>query len=116
MESNNQTNPEEKVILNEGEIPLNDKPIEELTLDEIIKLRRMLFRKHLSYETKKDHIKQLFSALNFKPKPTSFQEAFEFTEEKKQATLNVDLYYHNLKSFMKTYEQEKLKHHHIIRK
>ena len=31
MESINQTNQEEKVILNEGEIPLNDKPIEELT-------------------------------------------------------------------------------------
>ena len=40
----------------------------------------------------------------------------EYTEEKKNGTLYPDNEHHYKKSFLKTYEQEKLKHKIVIRK
>jgi hypothetical protein len=107
---------EEHELQRQKFIELNSKPIEELTLDEIIKLRRLLFRKNIPSESKKDHVKQIFSTLNFKTNTSTYQDDFYFSEEKKESTLHPDLYYHYLKSFMKSYEEEKMKHKNLIRK
>ena len=107
---------EEHELQRQKFIELNSKPIEDLTLDEIIKLRRLLFRKNIPAESKKDHVKQIFSTLNFKTNASTYQDDFFYSEEKKESTLHPDLYYHHLKSFMKSYEQEKMKHKTITRK
>ena len=54
--------------------------------------------------------------LNFKQKPTSYTETYNFTDEKRDETNNPDTLHHYKKSFMKTYEESKLKHLIIIRK
>ena len=54
----------------------------------------MLRQNQKPLESQQDHIKQIFDALNFKLKPTSFTESMEYTEEKKDATLHPDLEHH----------------------
>lgn len=63
-----------------------------------------------------DHIKQIDSTLNFPLRPTSYTEDYEYTEKKSQMTLHPDDLHHYKKSFMKTYEEFKLKHGNVIRK
>lgn len=93
-----------------------NKYIAKIKEEEEDRIKRKKFKKPLPLESKKDHIKQIFSTLNFKPKPTSYTEDYEYSDEKKHDTLNPDLLHHYKKSFMKTYEQEKMKHKIIIRK
>ena len=71
---------------------------------------------YLKRQNKLDHIKKIDLALNFKQKPTNYTEAFDYTAEKKFETENPDTLHHYKKSFMKTYEESKLQHLHIIRK
>ena len=72
--------------------------------------------KYLKRQNKTDHIKKIDRALNFKAKPSSYTETYEFGEEKRNETNNPDTLHHYKKSFMKTYEESKLKHLIIIRK
>lgn len=71
---------------------------------------------YLRRQNKTDHIKKIDMALNFKPKPTAYTETYNFTDEKRDETNNPDTLHHYKKSFMKTYEESKLKHLIIIRK
>ena len=59
---------------------------------------------YLKRQNKVDHIKKIDL------------EAFDYTAEKKYETENPDTLHHYKKSFMKTYEESKLQHLHIIRK
>lgn len=71
---------------------------------------------YLRRQNKTDHIKKIDMTLNFKQKPTSYTETYNFTDEKRDETNNPDTLHHYKKSFMKTYEESKLKHLIIIRK
>lgn len=71
------------------------------------------FQKNIN---KKDHVKKLFNTLNFPTKPTSYRETFEYNYDKKRATLDHDFESHYKKSFMKTYEENKIMHKIILRK
>lgn len=76
-------------------------------------------RKEIEFQkkiNKKDHIKGIFSALNFPVKPTNYKEAFEYSYDKKKNTIDHDFDNHYKKSFMKTYEENKLMHKNILRK
>lgn len=72
--------------------------------------------KYLNQQNRKDHIKGIDSTLNFKSRPTQFTESFKFTKGKENETNNPDSLHHYKKSFMKTYEESKLKHLIILRK
>lgn len=65
---------------------------------------------------KRDHIKEIFSTLNFNRKPTLYSESYEYTTEKKNDTIDQKHEYHYQKSFMKTYEENKHMHKIILRK
>lgn len=71
---------------------------------------------YLNAQNKVDHIKKIDLALNFKMKPSTFTDSYNFTDEKKHDTDNPDTLHHYKKSFMKTYEESKLKHLIILRK
>lgn len=71
------------------------------------------FQKNIN---KKDHVKKLFATLNFPAKATSYRETFEYNYDKKRATLDHDFETHYKKSFMKTYEENKIMHKIILRK
>lgn len=63
-----------------------------------------------------DHIKQIDSTLNFKMKPTTYTESYEYTDKKKEATLHPDDEYHFKKNWYKEYDECKLRHSNVIRK
>ena len=65
---------------------------------------------------KRDHVKSIFSTLNFARKPTSYTETFDYTTDKKKSTLDHNAEYHYKKSFMKTYEENRIMHKIILRK
>jgi hypothetical protein len=65
---------------------------------------------------KTDHIKKIFSTLNFKTKASTYDNAFDFDNEKKKETLDRDFTNHYKKSEMKTYEENLIRHKIIIRK
>ena len=73
-------------------------------------------RDYLNLQNKADHIKKIDLALNFKSKPTTFQDSYRFTDKKKYCTDHPDDEYHYKKSFMKTYTEFKIKQGHIMRK
>ena len=95
---------------------LRSKKMEDLTFDEMGRYRRLLFRKNPESETLKDHVDILFNSTNFTKKPSTFTESFYFSEEKKYGTNNPDLEHHFRKSFMLTFDVEKMKQKYIIRK
>ena len=95
---------------------LRSKKVEDLTFEELGRLRRLLFRKNPESETLKDHIDVLFNSTNFAKKPSTFTESFYFSEEKNNDTNNPDLEHHFRKSFMLTFDVEKMKQKYIIRK
>ena len=95
---------------------LRSKKMEDLTYDEMGRYRRLLFRKNPESETLKDHVDVLFNSTNFTKKPSTFTESFYFSEEKKYDTNNPDLEHHFRKSFMLTFDVEKMKQKYIIRK
>jgi hypothetical protein len=103
---------EDKRILKMLEV----KKMDELSLDEIRILRRLLFRKNLKLDSLKDHVKEIFSALQFPAPNSSYTDDYQYTEDKSYNTLHPDDVYHYKKSFMKTFEQEKMKHKIVIRK
>lgn len=55
---------------------IHNKMIAKLKEEEEERLKRQKFKKPLPLESKKDHIKLIFSTLNFKPKPTCYTEDF----------------------------------------
>lgn len=65
---------------------------------------------------KRDHIKGIFSTLNFGRKPTSYTDSYEYTTQKKKSTIDHEFDNHYQKSFMKTYEENKIAHQIILRK
>ena len=73
-------------------------------------------RDYLNLQNKADHIKKIDLALNFEVKPTTYTEAFEFTDKKKYRTNHPDDEYHFKKSFIKTYTDFKIRQGHIMRK
>ena len=73
-------------------------------------------REYLNLQNKTDHIKKIDSALNFAPQPTTFTDSYKFTDKKKYATDHPDDLHHYKKSFMKTYQEFKIKQGHIMRK
>ena len=95
---------------------LRSKKVEDLTYEELGRLRRLLFRKNPESETVKDHVDVLFNSTNFAKKPSTFTESFYFSEEKNNDTNNPDLEHHFRKSFMLTFDVEKMKQKYIIRK
>ena len=95
---------------------LRTKNIKDLTYDEMGRYRRLLFRRNPESETLKDHVDVLFSSTNFTMKPSTFTETFFFSDKKKYETDHQDTEYHFRKSFMMTFECEKMKQKFIIRK
>ena len=95
---------------------LRTKNIKDLTYDEMGRYRRLLFRRNPESETLKDHVDVLFSSTNFTMKPSTFTETFFFNDKKKYETDHQDTEYHFRKSFMMTFECEKMKQKFIIRK
>ena len=95
---------------------LRSKNMDDLTYDEMGRYRRLLFRKNPESETLKDHVDVLFNSTNFTKKPSTFTESFYFSEEKNNDTNNPDLEHHFRKSFMLTFDVEKMKQKYIIRK
>ena len=95
---------------------LRKKPISELTFEEMGRIRRLLFRENLKSEMLKDHVDILFNSTNFESKPSTFTETFFYSEQKKYDTINPDLEHHLRKSFMLTFDVEKMKQKYIIRK
>ncbi len=95
---------------------LHKKNINELSYEEMGRIRRLLFRKNLPSETLKDHVDVLFSATNFEQKPSTFTESFYFSDDKKYGTLHPDMEHHFKKNFMLTFAVEKDKQKYIIRK
>ena len=95
---------------------LRAKNIKDLTYDEMGRYRRLLFRRNPESETLKDHVDVLFSSTNFTMKPSTFTETFFFNDKKKYETDHQDTEYHFRKSFMMTFECEKMKQKFIIRK
>lgn len=70
----------------------------------------------LTKVNKADHVKKIFSTLNFRNKPTSYNESYLYTAEKKQDTIDHQFNNHIMKNPMKTYEENKIMHQIIIRK
>jgi uncharacterized protein YqfB (UPF0267 family) len=103
---------EDKRILKMLEV----KTIDELSLDEMRILRRLKFRKNLQLDSLKDHVKEIFNALQFPAPNSSYTDDYQYTDDKSYNTLHPDDEYHYKKSFMKTFEQEKMKHKIVIRK
>ena len=95
---------------------LRAKNINELTYEEMGRYRRLLFRKNPESETLKDHVDVLFNSTHFTAKPSTFTESFYFSDEKNNDTNNPDLEHHFRKSFMLTFDVEKMKQKYIIRK
>ena len=95
---------------------LRSKNIIDLTDDEMGRYRRLLFRKNPESETLKDHVDVLFNSTHFTSKPSTFTETFYFSDEKNHNTNNPDLEHHFRKSFMLTFDVEKMKQKYIIRK
>ena len=95
---------------------LRSKNIDDLTYEEMGRYRRLLFRKNPESETLKDHVDVLFNSTNFTKKPSTFTESFYFSDEKNNDTNNPDLEHHFRKSFMLTFDVEKMKQKYIIRK
>lgn len=95
---------------------LRSKNMDDLTYEEMGRYRRLLFRKNPESETLKDHVDVLFNSTNFTKKPSTFTESFYFSEEKNNDTNNPDLEHHFRKSFMLTFDVEKMKQKYIIRK
>ena len=95
---------------------LRAKSIKDLTYEEMGRYRRLLFRRNPESETLKDHVDVLFNATNFSMKPSTFTESYFFSDKKKFCTDHQDMEYHFRKSFMMTFECEKMKQKFIIRK
>ena len=95
---------------------LRSKDIKDLTIDEMGRYRRLLFRTNPESETLKDHVDILFNSTNFTQKPSTFTESFYFSEEKKNDTNNLDFQHHFRKNFMMTFATEKMKQKYIVRK
>ena len=95
---------------------LRKKPISDLTFEEMGRIRRLLFRENLKSEMLKDHVAILFNSTNFESKPSTFTETFFYSDQKKNDTINTDLEHHLRKSFMLTFDVEKMKQKYIIRK
>ena len=95
---------------------LRSNDIKDLTYDEMGRYRRLLFRKNPESETLKDHVDVLFNSTHFTMKPSTFTESFYFSDEKNNDTNNPDLEHHFRKSFMLTFDVEKMKQKYIIRK
>ena len=109
--------PEEIIELEKEELEeLRKKPITDLTFEEMGRMRRLLFRKNIRSEMLKDHVDVLFNSTNFESKPSTFSEAFFYSDQKKNDTINTDLDHHFRKSFMLTFDVEKMKQKYIIRK
>ena len=109
--------PAEILELEKAELEeLRRKPINELTYEEMGRKRRLLFRKNMKTEILKDHVDVIFNSTNFEFKPSTFTDAFFYSDEKKQDTINTDLEHHLRKSFMLTFDVEKMKQKYIIRK
>ena len=87
-----------------------------LKMLEVKKMDELLFRKNLKLDSLKDHVKEIFSALQFPAPNSSYTDDYQYTEDKSYNTLHPDDVYHYKKSFMKTFEQEKMKHKIVIRK
>ena len=95
---------------------LRSKDMKDLTIDEMGRYRRLLFRKNPESETLKDHVDVLFNSTHFANKPSTFTESFYFSDEKNHDTNFPDLEHHFRKSFMLTFDVEKMKQKYIIRK
>ncbi len=95
---------------------LRSKKMKDLTYDEIGRYRRLLFRRNPEPETLKDHVDVLFNSTHFTMKPSTFTESFYFSDEKNNDTNNLDFEHHFRKSFMTTFDVEKVKQKYIIRK
>ena len=95
---------------------LRSKDMKDLTIDEMGRYRRLLFRTNPESETLKDHVDVLFNSTNFTQKPSTFTESFYFSEEKKNDTNNLDFQHHFRKNFMMTFATEKMKQKYIVRK
>ena len=109
--------PSEISILEKEELKiLRGKSIKDLTYEEMGRYRRLLFRKHPESESLKDHVDILFNSTNFSMKPSTFTESFYFSDKKKYWTDNQDTEHHFRKSFMMTFDCEKMKQKYIIRK
>ena len=65
---------------------------------------------------KKDHIKKLFSTLNFPQRDSCYNDDYNYNSDKKTTTIDHDFGNHYKKSFMKTYEENKIMHSIILRK
>ena len=113
----NGKSPDEITDLEKEELEnLRSKDIKDLTYDEMGRYRRLLFRKNPESETLKDHVDVLFNSTHFTMKPSTFTESFYFSDEKNNDTNNPDLEHHFRKSFMLTFDVEKMKQKYIIRK
>ena len=109
--------PAEILELEKAELEeLRKKPLSELTYEEMGRKRRLLFRKNIKSEMLKDHVDVIFNSTNFEFKPSTFTEAFFYSDEKSHDTINTDLEHHLRKSFMLTFDIEKMKQKYIIRK
>ena len=95
---------------------LRSKPMKDLTLEEIGRLRRLLFRKNIENESSKDHVNIIFNSIKFPITPSTFSEAYYFTDKKKNDTDNINLEYHFKKNFLLSFNVEKMKNKHILRK
>jgi len=76
---------------------------------------------------KNDHIKKMFATLNFKTQGSTYGNFYgkqnnffkflvDFDKNKEKTTNEVDRALHFKKTFIKTYEEAKIKHKIIIRK
>lgn len=65
---------------------------------------------------KNDHVKSIEKTLNFKQRPTNYQDDFRYTEERKKLTNNPDSEHHSKYSFMKEYTDCKIRDGIIFRK
>ena len=109
--------PSEIMRLEKDELTrLRGKSIKDLTYEEMGRYRRLLFRKNPESESLKDHVDILFNSTNFSMKPSTFTESFYFSDKKKYWTDNQDTEHHFRKSFMMTFDCEKMKQKYIIRK
>ncbi len=112
---NKQFNTESKFLNKEIESINKDKDTKENYYKDVLQQSKIEVNQQKSIQ-KKDHIKKIFSTLNFPLKPTSYNETFEYSTEKKTNTIDHSFDNHYKKSFMKTYEENKIMHQIILRK
>ena len=95
---------------------LRSKPFQDLSFEEMGRLRRLLFRKDLENESSKDHVDVIFNSIKFPIKPSTFTEAYYFSDKKKFDTDNINFDHHYRKNFLLFFNVEKAKNKQILRK